>query len=66
MEKKSSSKPMQKILRQMECPELEIIVFPEDVILNKEIKNWPKVDALIAWYSDGFPLKKCQNYVNWV
>lgn len=22
----------------MECPELEIIVFPEDVILNKEIK----------------------------
>jgi hypothetical protein len=41
-----------------------IITFTEEIIFNEEIENWPIVDALIIFYSDGFPYKKGQKYVH--
>jgi inositol-hexakisphosphate/diphosphoinositol-pentakisphosphate 1-kinase len=32
------------------------------MILNKDIKEWPRCDALLVWESQGFPLKKAQRY----
>lgn len=51
----------------------QIVMFGEDVILNKPISEWPVVDCLIAFYSKGekngtkrgaeFPLEKAEQYV---
>jgi len=43
--------------------ELEIVIFPQDMILEVPIESWPVVDVLIAFYSNGFPLKKAEGYV---
>lgn len=39
---------------------INIIVFKESLILNDkiDIKNWPIVEALLAFSSDKFPLQK--------
>lgn len=42
----------------------EIIKFPQDMILNSPIEEWPRVDCLISFYSNNFPLKKAQDYAN--
>ena len=42
--------------------EFEILVFGDDCILNQPVEEWPKVDALLSWFSDGFPLNKAQAY----
>ena len=31
----------------------EIGIFPEEMILNDPIENWPMVDVLMGWHSDG-------------
>ena len=31
----------------------EIVIFPEEMILNDPIENWPIVDVLMGWHSDG-------------
>ena len=63
MDKKAKSKAMNAILTRLEkFGEFEILVFGDDCILNKPIEEWPKVDALLSWFSDGFPLKKAQAY----
>lgn len=41
--------------------EFDICIFGNECILNTEIEAWPVVDALIAFYSDGFPLQKCRS-----
>jgi hypothetical protein len=38
--------------------DMEWVKFGDDCILNKPVEEWPKCDALIAFYSDGFPLEK--------
>ncbi len=63
MAKKTKSKPMKEILRRLEkFQHIRIIVFEEKVILNQPIESWPTCDALISFYSDGFPLEKAIAY----
>ena len=37
---------------------MQIVVFGDDTILNKPVEEWPVVDCLLSWHSEGFPLKK--------
>ena len=63
MAKKSESKPMREILTRLQ--EFEYIrteVFPEEIILNKPVEEWPVVDCLISFHSKGFPLAKAVEY----
>ena len=63
MEKKSQSKPMKEIIEKIECEMIKVIVFKEETIFNQDVVHWPIVDALICFYSEGFPLLKAQDYV---
>ncbi|XP_041367953.1 inositol hexakisphosphate and diphosphoinositol-pentakisphosphate kinase 2-like isoform X3 [Gigantopelta aegis] len=65
MSKKSVSKPMKEILERLtNFEKIEIYVFPESVILNESVENWPVVDVLISFFSFGFPLSKAIEYYN--
>lgn len=56
-------------------PYFEIVIFPEEMILNAPIEDWPVVDVLMGWYSDGlcisfslilgYPLDKAIEYVDY-
>ena len=63
MEKKVHSKPMEQILTRLKnYDHFEIIIFPQETILNEPIAAWPKCDCLISFYSKGFPLSKAEEY----
>ncbi|XP_060536296.1 inositol hexakisphosphate and diphosphoinositol-pentakisphosphate kinase isoform X3 [Cylas formicarius] len=63
MEKKTQSKPMKEILtRLQEFEYIKVTVFPEDVILQKPVEEWPPCDCLISFHSKGFPLDKAIQY----
>jgi len=63
MEKKVGSKPMQKIVELMKhAGDIEIVRFPEKMILEAPVCDWPIVDVLISFFSDGFPLDKAEAY----
>ncbi|VUZ57336.1 unnamed protein product [Hymenolepis diminuta] len=63
MAKKTKSKPMKEILRRLKkFQHIRVIVFEEKVILNQSIESWPLCDALISFYSEGFPLQKAIAY----
>mgnify|MGYP006151111177 CR=1 FL=1 len=70
MEKKARSAPMMEILERISAftcngvPEFRVLRFPEDIILNKPIDEWPICQALIAFFSTGFPLRKAQAYAS--
>ncbi|XP_069102167.1 inositol hexakisphosphate and diphosphoinositol-pentakisphosphate kinase 2-like [Argopecten irradians] len=65
MAKKCNSKPMREILQRLELFEhIKTLVFEEDVILNQPIEDWPVVDVLISFFSQGFPLDKAIAYKN--
>lgn len=60
------SQPMQAILSAM-CDtvrSLDVVIFDEHMLLNARVCEWPQVDALIAFYSRGFPLHKVRAYVD--
>ena len=63
MDKKARSKPMSEILSRLDQTQFEIVFFGDDMILNKNIEEWPVVDVLIAFYSGGYPLEKAEDYV---
>ena len=65
MEKKVYSKHMQEILNLLPEQEITKIIFDENTIFDKPIEEWPIVDALIIFFSDGFPYKKGLKYVNY-
>ncbi|CAI5728657.1 unnamed protein product [Peronospora destructor] len=64
MEKKTHSKPMREILRRLEKKrQFDVFVFDDDTIFNRPVESWPVCDALISFYSTGFPLQKAEEYV---
>jgi len=41
-------------------PHFEVVVFPEETILNEPVSQWPLCDSLICFYATGFPLAKAR------
>lgn len=67
MEKKTRSKPMQEILRRLaNKKQFDVYLFEDNTILHKPVEEWPVCDALISFYSTGFPLQKAEQYVKLV
>ena len=65
MAKKSHSKPMKEIIHRLEnFSRLQILIFDEDVIINRPVEEWPVVNAFISFFSFGFPLDKAIAYKN--
>jgi len=65
MEKKTLSKPMKEILTRLEEFEyIKTYIFPERVILEEPVENWPLCDCLISFHSSGFPLDKSIAYAS--
>ena len=65
MAKKANSFAIKNILENLEkFTEFEIKIFPEETIFKKEKEEWPIVDALIIFFSDGFPFNKGLKYIN--
>ena len=65
MEGKMKGKPMQRILQFLEATgEFEICMWNNDMLFNKPIEEWTKVDVMLAFYSNGFPLDKVISYVD--
>lgn len=62
MKKKASSKPMREILSRLDSNAFEVVTFPQEVILQAPIEDWPLCHTLIAFFSDGYPLEKVQRY----
>ncbi|CAH3104082.1 unnamed protein product [Pocillopora meandrina] len=63
MNKKTRAQPMQEILGRMSAFDcMDIFVFPDDIILNVPVEEWPICDCLISFYSSGFPLEKAIEY----
>ena len=68
MRKKAQSKPMKELTQRLTSfttgglPEFRVIFFEEEMILNAPIEEWPLCEALIAFFSGGFPLKKAAQY----
>lgn len=70
LEAKSRSKPMRNILDRLLASNshssnpvhFELILFTDQMILNEPISHWPNCDALISFYSTGFPLEKAIAY----
>lgn len=64
MEKKIVSDAMTEILKRINEPKpcFNIIIFQEEWIYNKKVSDWPVVEALITFYSDGFPFHKVKEY----
>jgi len=64
MDKKARSKPMDEILSRLDETLFRVVVFGDDLILNRPIHEWPSnIDVLIAFYSKGYPLQKAKDYV---
>ncbi|ETW09794.1 hypothetical protein, variant [Aphanomyces invadans] len=63
MDKKANSKPMSEILSRLPKHTFTIVLFGDDLILNHPVEDWPLCDALIAFFSTGFPLEKAMEYV---
>uniref|UniRef100_A0A8C4I0I7 Inositol hexakisphosphate and diphosphoinositol-pentakisphosphate kinase n=1 Tax=Dicentrarchus labrax TaxID=13489 RepID=A0A8C4I0I7_DICLA len=63
MMKKSKSKPMTQILERLcKFDYINVVIFPEEVILEEPVEKWPLCDCLISFHSKGFPLDKAVEY----
>ena len=65
MKKKIHSPHMQQILEFIkDFNDFELIEFHEEMIFNVEVEKWPIVEAMIVFYSTGFPYSKVLKYIN--
>ncbi|KAJ8901138.1 hypothetical protein NDN08_004998 [Rhodosorus marinus] len=64
MAKKARSAGMKGIITHLNefQPDLDVVVFEEELVLKEDVENWPICEFLIAFHSDGFPLEKVQAY----
>ncbi|XP_067357390.1 inositol hexakisphosphate and diphosphoinositol-pentakisphosphate kinase 1 isoform X28 [Channa argus] len=63
MMKKSTSKPMTQILERLcKFDYIDMVIFPEEVVLEEPVEKWPICDCLISFHSKGFPLDKAVEY----
>lgn len=54
MTKKSKSKPMTQILERLcKFDYIDVVIFPEEVILEEPVERWPLCDCLISFHSKG-------------
>lgn len=54
MTKKSNSKPMTQILERLcKFDYIDVVIFPEEVILEAPVEKWPLCDCLISFHSKG-------------
>ncbi|XP_038157214.1 inositol hexakisphosphate and diphosphoinositol-pentakisphosphate kinase 2 isoform X4 [Cyprinodon tularosa] len=64
MMRKSKSKPMTQILERLcKFDYIDVVIFPEEVVLEEPVEKWPLCDCLISFHSKGFPLDKAVEYV---
>ncbi|TDH71809.1 hypothetical protein CCR75_003535 [Bremia lactucae] len=63
MERKARSPPMLEILGRLPSDLIRVEFFGDNTILHEPVAAWPQCDALIAFFSKGFPLDKVQEYV---
>ncbi|KAK0153396.1 Inositol hexakisphosphate and diphosphoinositol-pentakisphosphate kinase 1 [Merluccius polli] len=63
MTKKSNSKAMTQIMERL-CmfDYINVVIFPEETVLDEPVENWPLCDCLISFHSKGFPLDKAVQY----
>ncbi|RLN60847.1 hypothetical protein BBJ29_001871 [Phytophthora kernoviae] len=64
MDRKARSGPMMEILGRLPPELFRVEFFGDDTILNSPVQDWPRCDALISFFSTGFPLQKAQDYVD--
>lgn len=63
MMKKSKSKPMTQILERLcKFDYINVVIFPEEVILEEPVEKWPLCDCLISFHSKG--TKTCKQVKN--
>lgn len=53
MDKKARSKPMGEILSRLNAKHFRVVFFGDNMILNQPVEEWPEVDVLIAFFSNG-------------
>jgi inositol hexakisphosphate/diphosphoinositol-pentakisphosphate kinase len=63
MAKKAYCKPMQETLNNMSAKEFQIVIFDEKMIIEDPVETWPVCEALICFYSSGFPQEKAERYI---
>ncbi|KLO19760.1 hypothetical protein SCHPADRAFT_898339 [Schizopora paradoxa] len=66
MDAKARSRPMREILtriNELSRGLIEVKIFGDKVILDEDVRNWPRSDVLISFFSTDFPLHKAVQYV---
>ena len=69
MDQKARAAPMTEILNRLTSftasglVEFKVVYFGNATLLDMPVEEWPLCEALIAFYSAGFPLQKAQQYV---
>eukprot|EP00052_Salpingoeca_macrocollata_P023444 m.205936 g.205936 ORF g.205936 m.205936 type:complete len:1008 (-) comp22029_c0_seq5:38-3061(-) len=65
MAKKASSKPMKIVLECMRSTGLfDVKILDEEMLLHAPLEEWPPAQAIIAFFSKGYPLDKVIAYCN--
>jgi len=44
-------------------PKIKVILLTDEQILEEDVETWPKCDAFMFFYANGFPMKKACRYI---